>query len=122
MDDYLLNYFYHFIHIFVIIVATFGWTLAKLHKLQIAVIFSILLSWIGGGLFFGFGYCFLTDWHWQVRRRLGIVDDPHSYTKLIFDMISGEDTAPKLVDTLTVAGLLIGIMGCIWRNRSISKR
>jgi hypothetical protein len=116
MSDLYLNHFYHAVHLAVIALSTFGWLWSRFHVLHVALLISILLSWGVAGIFYGFGYCFLTDWHWEVRRRLGIRDDPHSYTKLLFDAVTGREIAPFIVDFVTVIGLVIGVTGAFWRR------
>lgn len=43
-----------------------------------------IFSWGALGLVYGFGYCFLTDIHWQVKHSLG-ERLPPSYIHYIFE-------------------------------------
>jgi hypothetical protein len=76
-------------------------------------------SWILLGLWYGFGYCPFTDWHWQVLRRLGKTDLPSSYIKYLFDTLTGQDIPAELADYLTFAGLLIATLIALylWHRR-----
>ncbi len=71
------------------------------------VICLTAFSWFFLGIWYGFGYCPSTDWHWQVRARLGYYDLPDSYTKFLFDSLTGMDIPVKTVDTITVSFLLL---------------
>ena len=77
--------FYAF-HTFVILFNMFGWIWKPLRKWHIALVVITAFSWfvIGGLMGYGWGYCFCTDWHWQVRRALGYNDGNISYIQLLF--------------------------------------
>ena len=86
-----------------------GWIWEKTRRLHLLTILLTCLSWFGLGIFYGFGYCPSTDWHWQVKRKLGEVDLPASYVKYYLDMVTGLDWNPLVVD-LTVAVLGTGAL------------
>jgi hypothetical protein len=82
-----------------------------------------------GPLFYQLGYCFLTDWHWDVLRKLGETDLPNSYTKYLADRLTGLDWDAALVDTVTVVGMCVGVLGAAvvnvrdwWRKRRETER
>jgi hypothetical protein len=58
-------------------------------------------SWFGLGLCYGWGYCLCTDWHWQVRSRLGF-EDPPSYIQLLIREVTGIVLDVRAADILTV--------------------
>ena len=58
-------------------------------------------SWFILGIWYGWGYCICTDWHWQVRRALGFHDGGHSYTYLMIHTLTGLDPSPITTDILT---------------------
>ncbi|MDZ7689822.1 MAG: DUF2784 family protein [Balneolaceae bacterium] len=58
-------------------------------------------SWIILGIWYGFGYCPCTHWHWMVRRELGHYDMPNSYIKFLVDLFTGWDVHAVLVDWAT---------------------
>jgi len=43
----------------------------KTRKANLILLLLTGLSWFGLGIFYGWGYCPLTDWHWKVLRELG---------------------------------------------------
>jgi hypothetical protein len=70
-----------------------------------------LLAWLGIGWYIGtIGYCPLTDWHWDVKRALGETDLPNSFIKYLLDWVFQSDLNRKLVDTLTVVGLILAVL------------
>jgi len=97
----LLNVTFHLFHFVIILINLFGWVLKKTLRVTVFVQLLTLLSWFALGPFYGYGYCFLTDWHWQIRFKMGIFNDPHSYTKFLADKMLNEDINSILVDRLT---------------------
>ena len=93
-----------------------GWIWKKTRRLHLAVISLTILSWVGLGFFYGFGYCPCTDWHWQVKRALGETGVPASYVKYYLDALTGLDWEPFVVDgSVAVLGLAAFGMS-IWLN------
>ncbi|MEJ5361087.1 MAG: DUF2784 family protein [Spirochaetota bacterium] len=46
-------------------------------------------SWFFLGIWYGWGYCFCTDWHWQVREMLGKPVPFNSYIQFLVYEITG---------------------------------
>ncbi|MCC5815821.1 MAG: DUF2784 family protein [Leptospira sp.] len=107
----LANLFFFVFHGLIIFINLFVWMIPKLHKIHYIVLCATLFSWLVMGYFYGWGYCFLTDWHYGVLRELGYTNLPYSYIKFCLDGILGTDLDPVLVDVGTVTGLLFGVGG-----------
>jgi len=110
MIDYLLDKFFFIFHSSLIVFNLIGWAWKKTRPAHLIVTTLTALSWFGLGLWYGFGYCPSTDWHWQVRYRLGYQDLPDSYLQFLFELLTGQTIAPQLVDTVAVVALL-GALG-----------
>lgn len=82
-----------------------GWAWKWTRTVHLAAVGLTLASWAGLGLYYGFGYCPCTDWHWEVRRQLGHFDMPRSYLKFLVDQITGGDAPERWVDGVAVAAL-----------------
>lgn len=78
-----------------------GWMWRRTRRLHLATIVLTGVSWFGLGIWYGWGYCPCTDWHWQVRERLGF-QDPPSYTQLLIRELTGVDTGSEWADALTL--------------------
>ena len=83
-----------------------GWVWRRTRRLHLVVIGLTVLSWFGLGVFYGWGYCPCTDWHWDVKRRLGETGLPNSYVKYYLDRLSGISWDPLVVDALV---LVLGV-------------
>jgi len=94
----------------------FGWIWKKTRKLHLIVIAATLFSWLGLGFWYGLGYCFLTDWEWEIKRSLGEKNLPHSFTQYLSDNVFGLFLDTRLVDALTVGFFVLSILFALWIN------
>lgn len=117
MSDNFLNIFFHFVHLGLISFNLLGWLWKKTRKMNLLCLFLTFFSWFGLGLIFGIGYCPITEWHWQVKLRLGEYDIPASYIKYLLDNTVGPVFDSHLVDILTFSFFLIALVFSIYLNR-----
>lgn len=89
-------------HTALILFNVFGWMHKATRKLNLLTLLITLFSWLAMGMIYGIGYCLCTDWHWQVRARLGIQEDADSYIVLLVRNISGWDPPVALVNTVAM--------------------
>ena len=101
--DPFLNIFFLVFHTGFILFVLFGWVWPKARKVHLAALALTALSWFGFGITRGFGYCFCTDWHWNVLYRLGHPDLPRSYITFLIQTLTGCRLNDGLVDAVTVA-------------------
>jgi len=104
-----LDKFFFVFHSTLIVLILFGWAWKKTRLFNLAIILLTAFSWFILGIWYGYGYCPSTDWHWRVRAKLGIRDMPSSYTKFLVDSFTGWDVKQKTVDIITLI-LLIGAL------------
>ena len=74
--DETLNTGFFVVHTAWIVFTCVGWIWKRTRPWQLMTVALSALSWFGLGVWYGWGYCPCTDWHWQVRTRLGVVDPP----------------------------------------------
>ncbi len=111
-----LDKFFFVFHSGIILLILFGWTWKKTRLANLIVILLTAFSWFILGIWYGYGYCPSTDWHWQVRAKLGIHDLPTSYTKFLVDSLTGWDISQKTVDVVTLLLLLSALAASILMN------
>jgi len=80
-----------------------GWVWPKTRRAHLITVAATAFSWFVLGIWFGWGYCPVTDWQWKVKQRLGETNLPNSFIKYYADKISGKDIDPKIVDTATLS-------------------
>jgi hypothetical protein len=111
-----LNIFFFVFHSSLIIFNLFGWIWKKTRLANLIVILLTAFSWTILGIWYGFGFCPCTDWHWQVREKLGYFDMPSSYTKFLIDSLTGLDVKETMVDTLAVTLLALALVASVFTN------
>jgi len=112
-----LDVFFFAFHTALILFILFGWIPRKTRLAHLATVLLTAFSWFVLGLWHGvLGYCPCTDWHWQVRRRLGDHDLPFSYIKFLVDRPTGWDVDAGLVNVVTVAALVVVLILSIGLN------
>jgi len=112
----LLDIFYTCIHLLIIGFNLFGWIWPKTRKLHVIVVIVTLLCWFGLGIWYGWGYCPVTEWQWDVKEKLGETNLPNSFVKYFADKITGKDFPPALVDRVTLISFLAAISITIYVN------
>ncbi|HAZ14642.1 MAG: hypothetical protein A2X86_06140 [Bdellovibrionales bacterium GWA2_49_15] len=108
-----------FIHCLLIVFNLFGWCFKKTRKANLLCLFLTFSSWVGLGFYYGWGYCFLTDWHWRIKEKLGATSLPNSFIKYLVDNIFSVDSNPWWIDVATLAFFLVAILCSLWVNRRL---
>ncbi|NQT80813.1 MAG: DUF2784 family protein [Candidatus Aminicenantes bacterium] len=111
-----LDKFFFVFHSMLIVLILFGWIWRKTRVINFIVVLLTALSWTVLGIWYGFGFCPCTQWHWQVREKLGYFDMPSSYTKFLIDSLTGLDVNEKLVDILAVSFLVLALFFSVFTN------
>lgn len=111
-----LDILYTIAHLILIGFNLLGWIWRKTRRLHLVTITLTILSWLVLGIWYGWGYCPLTDWHWNVKEQLGEKNLPASFIKYFLDRITGESINSKWVDAVTVAGLGVAVLAAVYVN------
>jgi hypothetical protein len=115
-------FWYHFGDIFFVIFHTsliifnlFAWIWKKTRLANLITLLLTGASWFILGIWYGIGYCPLTDWHFQILDKLG-KQHPYSYTKYLFDRITGLNFNANFIDYATAACFFIALLLSIYIN------
>ena len=114
-----LDFFFLVLHASLIVFVMAGWVWHRTRLLHLFVMVLTFLSWFGLGFFYGFGYCPLTDWHWQVKEALGETGLADTYVEYCLDRITGFNWDPAVVQALIliVAAVALGLSIALnWRD------
>lgn len=101
-----LNIFFFAFHTCIVLFIVFGWIWKKTRLANLILIVLTVFSWFFLGIWYGFGYCPCTDWHWQVRMKLGLYDSSTSYLEFLVEKLTGLDVSRALVDIFAVTFLV----------------
>ena len=115
MYAFLDKFFFAF-HSSLILLILFGWMWKKTRKLNLICILLTVFSWFILGIWYGYGYCPCTDWHWQVRMKLGHYDLHSSYIGFLIESITGLDVGRKFVDIFALLFLSSALFASIYTN------
>lgn len=96
-----LNLFFYVFHTMLALFIVLGWAWRPARKWNLLSVLLTGFSWTILGIWYGFGYCPCTEWHWRVRMHLGYYDMPRSYIKFVFDQLTGFDAPANTVDAIT---------------------
>jgi hypothetical protein len=97
------------LHTVLIVVNMFGWIWKRTRILHLVTFCLTAFSWFALGAFYGWGYCVCTDWHFEVRRRLGYDDPETSYIQLLARKLTGITLSRDVADGLA-GGVFVGIV------------
>jgi len=110
------NYFFFVFHTLLILFNLFGWLHPKTRKLNLITLLLTFGSWGILGIFYGWGYCFLTDWHYDILRRLGETGLPNSYIAFLVERLTGWLPEANLVNNLTVGLAVVALIASLGVN------
>lgn len=96
-----LDIFFLVFHSGLILFNLFGWIWEATRRLNLITLTLTASSWFVLGIWYGFGYCPCTHWHWLVRRELGYTDMPNSYITFLVDELTGIRFSVFTVDLWT---------------------
>ncbi|MEE4242882.1 MAG: DUF2784 domain-containing protein [Desulfopila sp.] len=103
----------------------FGWIWPKTRKLNLFTLVLTAASWFILGMFFGIGYCPLTDWHYRILIKLGHDNLPYSYIQFVTERLTDFHPSPQPTEIVTVAVLCIAFacsLYCNYRDWKASSR
>lgn len=114
----IADLFFLIFHSGLILFNLFAWIWRPLRKWHLLTISLTLVSWVFLGIFYGWGYCPLTDWHWDILRQKGISDLPNSYISYLIERILQVNISGSTVDILTlmlaITAFLISLKVNFW--------
>jgi Protein of Unknown function (DUF2784) len=111
-----LNIFFTIAHLALTVFNLIGWIWKRTRKLHLITLIVTAFWWLVPGIWYGWGYCPLTDWHWQVKEKLGETNLPNSFIKYFADKITGRDINPSLVDNVTLGCLVFAVVASVYVN------
>jgi len=98
----LLDFFFIIFHTLLVFFNLFGWISRKTRLINLITLLLTGFSWFFLGIFYGYGYCPLTDWHFWVLERLGENNLPASYIEYLVERFLPVNVNAETVDIFTV--------------------
>ena len=116
------NILFFVFHTTLIFFNLFGWAHPRTRKWNLITLLLTVFSWLVMGLRNGMGYCICTDWHWQIRRSMGIEETADSYLVLLVRNVSGWNPPLELVNRVAFVVIVASLSLSIWTNLSDAKK
>ena len=104
------------LHFVIIGFNLFGWIWKRTRKLHFIIICATAACWFILGIWFGIGYCPITDWDWHIKEKLGEHDLPNSFIKYYADMVTGHSVNAGFIDILTAACFFTAAILSVYLN------
>lgn len=112
----ILDIFFTLIHLIIIGFNLLGWIWPKTRRAHLIVVAATAFCWVILGIWYGWGFCPVTEWQWQIKTRLGEHHLPDSFIKYYADKISGKDINSSLIDLVTAISFGLAALLSIYFN------
>lgn len=123
MSDFWLDTLFWWLHMLVIGFNLLGWIWNSTQRLHLVIVLVTTISWLILGFWYGFGYCFLTDWHWKIKRKLGEDDLPSSFITYLLNEQLGWSIPVTVIEWITALAFgCIFVVSCYNNRDLIQKR
>lgn len=111
-----LDYFLTFFHLAIIAFNLFAWIPARTRRAHLVLAGITLGSWFILGIWKGMGYCPVTDWQWDIKRRLGEGPLPPSFVTWFVQAYTPLRPASAMVDGWTGGLFAAAILASLFAN------
>lgn len=111
-----IDIFFVIFHTSLIIFNVLGWTWKKTRPANLITLGLTGGSWFILGIFYGLGYCPLTEWHFNVLEKLGKHNLPSSYIEYLAERLTGANFDGEVVDMITLIGFFIALILSVYFN------
>jgi hypothetical protein len=122
----LLDFFFIIFHTLLVFFNLFGWICRKTRLINLITLSLTGFSWFFLGIFYGFGYCPFTDWHFAVLEKMGEKDLPASYIEYIIERFLPVNVNSRMVDVFTLVlfltALIITVVLNLWDYHNLRKK
>ena len=118
----ILDVLFTILHLIIIGFNLLGWIWRSTRKLHFIVVLITAGCWLVLGIWYGIGYCPITDWHWQIKEKLGENSLPNSFIKYLADKITRKDISSDIIDALTAISFAVATFLSVYLNFLDKKR
>lgn len=116
MVMHIFDFLFTLLHLVIIGFNLLGWIWRRTRKFHFIVVLLTAGSWFILGVWYGLGYCPITDWQWQLKERMGETNLPNSFIKYYVDNLSGRDISSDFIDAMTAIGFAVAAVLSVYLN------
>ena len=110
----LLDLFFTLLHVVIIGFNLLGWIWPQTRMAHFICVLLTAFSWFILGIFYGIGYCPITDWQWQIKGMLGESNLPNSFIEYYVNKLISQDIDTDLIDLVTVLGFMFSLIMALY--------
>jgi hypothetical protein len=114
--DVLLDYLLTLTHLVIVGFNLLGWIWPATRRAHFVEVVLTASCWLLLGIWYGIGYCPVTDWQWQVKARLGEQNLPDSFITYMVDKISPGLISSTVINILTASGFALAAILSVYLN------
>ena len=119
---HLLDIFFTICHAIIVGFNLLGWIWKKTRMANFVVLMITASCWFILGIWYGIGYCPITDWQWQVKEKLGQHDLPDSFIAYYMQQLTGHHFDPTFVDNAVAVCFGLATLLTIYVNFIMKKK
>ncbi|HMI03858.1 MAG TPA: DUF2784 domain-containing protein [Pedobacter sp.] len=112
----ILDYLFTLLHLIIIGFNLLGWIWSSTRRLHLIFVLLTAASWFLLGIWYGIGYCPITDWQWQIKEKLGETNLPNSFIKYFADKVTHSDISSDLIDAVTAISFVLAAALSVYLN------
>ena len=112
----LADIFFTVLHFAIVLFNLFGWIPRRTRKVHFACILITAASWFILGIWFGIGYCPITDWQWDVKHKLGEHNLPPNFIEYYAEKITGHDFSSQFIEIMIGVCFGLAALASVWVN------
>jgi hypothetical protein len=104
------------VHLAIVAFNLLGWIPRSTRRAHFISILVTAACWFLLGIWYGMGFCPVTEWHWNVKAKLGEQNIPNNFIEYIAEKVFGYDFDPQLVGTVIAVCFGLAAMLSVWVN------
>ena len=113
---YFADVIFTLLHIIIILFNLSGWILPATRKAHFICIVITAFCWFILGIWFGLGYCPLTDWQWSIKEQLGKTNLPASFITWLANKTTGMQPGDTFVNLITLVLFMLAAIVSVHFN------
>jgi hypothetical protein len=105
------------VHLIIIGFNLFGWILPATRKAHFICVILTAFCWFVLGIWFGWGYCPVTDWQWHIKEKMGETNLPGSFITYYANKITGrQQFSDAFINIITLVLFLLAAAISVYVN------
>lgn len=107
---FVLDMLLTIVHLSIVLFNLFGWIPKRTRKAHLVSLTLTAASWFILGIWYGVGYCPITEWQWRVKEQLGEKNLPNNFIEYYLEKITGYDLCSSFVGTLIIICFAVAVV------------